>query len=290
MANNPSESGGESIGLIAGNGLFPIYCARGIRARGHRVVAVALKGEAPEELAEEADEIHWTGLARLGEWIRIFKSAGVRRAVLCGGIDKTRMFEKGGLPGIPDLRTVKLWFGGIGSREDHTVLGAVADEMQKEGITIESSVLFCEDLLAGRGVLTGRKPTRGQWGDIRFAWPLAREVARLQIGQTIVVKDGAVVAVESIDGTDAALRRGGRLARGGAVAVKVAKPGHDPRFDIPSVGPETADVLSEAGIAVLAIHAGNTLVLGREELVARADKAGVCIVAVDERDLDEPGR
>jgi len=272
--------------MIAGSGLFPICFADGARRRGVRVVVVAIRGEASRELEQHADEVHWTGVARLGQWIKIFRKTGVNRVVMCGGIDKTAMFKRlTGVSDLPDLRSFKLWYNRLVSREDHTVLGAVADELEAEGIRVESSVLYCPELLAERGVLTRREPSKEQWADIRFGWPIARRIADMQIGQTVVVKNGTVVAVESIDGTDATLRRGGELAGGDAVAVKVAREGHDPRFDIPCVGPETVDVLEEAGVVVLALHTAHTIVLAPDEIRNRADRAKVCIVAVDESDL-----
>jgi len=272
------------VGLLAGSGKFPICFARAARARGIRVVAIALKGEAPEELAEHVDEIHWTGLAKLGAWIEIFRDAGVRHAVMCGGVTKANMY-KDIASIVPDLRTAKLFFQQLRSHEDHTVLQAVAKEFAKDGITLESSVFVCPELLAPRGCLTARKPTDAEWADIRFAWPLAKQIAAMQIGQTIVAKSGAVIAVEGMDGTDATLRRGGQIARGGAVAVKIAKEGHDPRFDIPCVGPDTVDVMKEAGISALAIEAGQTILLESEELAHRARKAKVSVVSVTAEDV-----
>ena len=281
-----ASSGVGKIGLIAGNGLFPICFARAARGRGIQVVAVAIKGEASPELKDSVDEIHWTGIGRLGKWIDIFHRAGVARAVMCGGVTKTKMFDRlVQLALSSDLRSKKLWFQRLKSRQDHTVLEAVADELEREGIKLESSVLYCPELLTERGCLTRRRPTEKQWEDIRFAWPIAKQIAALQVGQTVVVKDGAVIAVEGIDGTDATLRRGGDLGRGDVVAVKVAKEGHDERFDVPCVGPETVGVLKEAGVAVLAIQAGSTIVLERDQVKTDADKARLCIIAAGEEDI-----
>ena len=281
---DPKQQGERTVGLLAGSGLFPICFARGARAHGVRIVAIAIEGEASPELAAHVDEIHWTGLARLGQWIRIFKQAGVKHAVMCGAVRKAAMYPNPSRL-LPDLRSAKLWYKKLRSREDHTLLGAVAEEFEREGIKLESSVLYCPELLASPGCLTSRKPTRREWSDIRFAWPAVKQIAAMQIGQTVVVKDGAVIAVEAMEGTDEALRRGGKIARRGAVAVKVAKEGHDERFDIPCIGPDTVDVLVETRISVLAVEAGKTIVLEKDEVARKANRAKVTIVALTGQDI-----
>lgn len=274
------------MGLLAGNGRFPIEFARAASRHGVSVVAIGLKKETSPELENYVDEIHWTGLAKLGKWIKIFKNAGVEHAVMCGGVEKSKMY-----PDItrylPDLRSMKVWYENARSRADHTLLEAVVREFKQEGIAIESSVLYCPDLLAEEGTLTKLEPSDEQWEDIRFGWSLAKQIARMQIGQTIVVKDKAVIAVEGMDGTDATIKRGGRIAGEGTVVIKVAKENHDPRFDIPCIGPETVDVLSEAGAAVLAVAAGNTIVLNDDATTARAEKAGVVITAVSPEQIGD---
>ena len=271
----------ERIGLLAGNGLLPLCFARAARKEGMRVVAAAIEGEASTDLEREVDEIHWTGLAKLGAWIKIFKTARVDRIVMCGGIRKVKIFDpvRTG-PLLPDLRSAMFWFRTLKSHADHTALGALADEFEAEGIRVESYVQYCPELLVSEGCLTQREPTRREWDDIRFGWPLAKQIAALQIGQTIVVKDRAVIAVEGIDGTDATLRRGGKLGKGGVVALKVAKEGHDERFDLPCVGPDTVDTMQQARVSVLAIEAGKTLVLERGQLSEKANQAGVTVIAV----------
>jgi len=280
------DSTPDVIGMVAGSGLLPVCFARGASRRGIRVVVAAIKGEASPELEKEVDEIHWTGLARLGKWIKIFKKAGITRAVMCGGIDKTRAFDgQNGLSLLPDLRSAKLWYKQLRSHEDHTVLEAVADEFESEGITIERSILYCPELLAGQGSMTAREPTESEWADIRFGWPIIRQIAALQVGQSIVVKNRAVLAVEGIDGTDATITRGGRLANGNAVAIKVAKEQHDERFDMPGVGPTTIDTMAAAGVSVLAMDADKTLVLERDQTIERANRADICLVGVREGEL-----
>ena len=258
--------------------------AEALHRRGCRVVAVGIRGEADPALDTWADEAHWTGLARLGGWIKIMRKARVDGFLMLGSIRKRRMFDNK-LAMLPDWRSVKFYYGLLVSRQDQTFLGAMADEFEKEGIPVRSVVDYCPELLVQPGCLTRAKPDKRQWADIRFGWPLVKQVAAMQIGQTIVVKHLAVVAVEAIEGTDRALQRGGELAKGGAVAVKVAKEGHDVRFDIPCVGPQTVDTLKAAGIAVLAVEAGCTILLDPDQVRAAADAAGVCIIAVTAQDV-----
>ncbi|MFO8008017.1 MAG: UDP-2,3-diacylglucosamine diphosphatase LpxI [Candidatus Brocadiia bacterium] len=276
----------ETIGILCGAGDLPLQVARSLRRRGARVVAVGIKGEADAGIESCADQMHWTGLAKLGRWVRLFKAADVNVVLMLGAIRKQRMF--GNLAAlVPDWRSVKLWYSRLGSREDHTILEAVVEEFEREGLRVGSVLDYCPGLLAERGPLTRREPDEAQWRDIRFGWPLAKQIAALQIGQCIVVRDGAVVAVEGIDGTDATLERGGRLAGGGAVAIKVQKHGHDLRFDIPCVGPDTVRTMADAGVAVLALEAGGTLVLDREQVRDLAEQAGVSLVAVAEEDVKQ---
>jgi hypothetical protein len=283
--NKAHQNNIKKIGMLAGSGQFPISFATGARKHGVKIVAIGIKGEASRELEGHVDEMHWTGLARLGKWISIFKEAGIKQIVMCGGVDKSHMYSNI-LGFLPDLRTTRLWFSGD-TREDHTLLEKVADEFEKEGITVESSILFCPELLAPEGCLTSRKPTEKQWEDICFGWPIAKKIAEMQIGQSIVVKDKAVIAVEGIDGTDATLRRGGKLGKGNVVAIKLAKENHDPRFDIPCTGPRTVDVLTESGVSVLALEANNTIVLDRKTTAAKAEKAGISIIAVSSKTVSE---
>jgi hypothetical protein len=272
------------VGILCGSGLLPVRAAESLARRGSRVVAVCIKGEADRAIEQTAHETHWAGLARLGAWVRFFKAACVDVILMCGAIRKERMFEnKAAL--MPDWRTVRFWYGRLRSREDHTILGAVADEFEKEGIRVGSVPQYCPELIAPEGRLTRRGPGRRHWRDIRFAWPIAKHIAALQVGQCVVVKDQAVIAVEGIDGTDAVLKRGGALCRGEAVAVKVPKEGHDERFDIPAVGPETVSTLKEAGIAVFAVEAGRTILLDADEVRRRADAARICIIALTEGQL-----
>ncbi len=248
------------------------------------MAAVAIKGECASELEKHVDSIYWTGIGKLGKWIEIFQKEGVSNAVMCGGIQKTKMYPNI-LRHLPDTRTLKFWFSQY-SRYDHDLLGALAEEFTKEGIEIRSSILYCPQLLAPQGTLTNTEPTERQWNDIFSGWSMIKQIAAMQIGQSITLKDGAVIAVEGVDGTDATLRRAGELAGDGVVAVKVAKHNHDPRFDIPCIGPDTINVLKSISAAALAVEAEATLLLEKEETVKLADKAGISIVSLKNEDVD----
>ncbi len=270
----------EKIGLIAGNGRFPILFAQGAKENNVRVVAVAVEGETSPEIKDYVESVHWIKLAQLGKLIKCLKGEGVTRAVMAGGLTKSKMYSR--FPFLkyrPDWRGISLFYKQIGDKNDHTILSAVADELAKDGITLESSILFVPQLLAERGCITTRGPSEKESKDIEYGWPIAKEIARLGIGQSIVVKDHVVVAVEAVEGTDESLHRGGKLGRGGVVAIKVSREDLDLRFDIPTIGPETVGTLKDAGVTCLAIEAERTLVLDKDEVRQAADSAGVCIIA-----------
>ena len=221
------------------------------------------------------DEIFWVKVGQLGKIITIFKEQGVTDALMAGGIKKTRLF--GG--GMPDLRAVAL-LAKMVYKKDDSILRAVADELESEGITIRESTLYLDSILASPGVLTKRKPTKDEQKDIDFGWQMAKEIGRLDIGQTVVVKGRAVLAVEAIEGTDEAIRRGGLLCERGAVVVKVCKPQQDLRFDLPAVGTQTIRTMVQVKASCLAVEAGKTIIIDRELVVRDADAAGIAIVAL----------
>ncbi|NDY42787.1 LpxI family protein [Dissulfurirhabdus thermomarina] len=271
----PPAAGAGPLGLVAGGGQFPLLCARAARARGREVVAVAHRGETDPALADEVSRIEWVHLGQLGRLLRFLREAGAREVQFAGTITKKRIFRDV----RPDLRALNLW-NRIDRRLDDGILRAVADELAAEGIEVVPSTLYLEDLLAPAGVLTRRRPTREQWDDIRFGWNIAKEIGRLDIGQCLVVKDRAVLAVEAIEGTDETIRRGGRLAHGGAVVVKILKPGQDTRFDLPALGLRTVETMAEVKAAVLALEAGRALFFDRRAVVQRADRLGIVIVGL----------
>lgn len=269
-----STAGGmETIGLIAGNGSFPVLFARTARREGVRVVAVAHRGETEAEIDNWVDSVTWVKVGQLDTIIRTFHAHGVRRAVMAGGIRKASFLEDF----APDERG-KRFLERLPSWGDDALLRGVASELEREGIRVVESTVFLSSILTPDGLLTGTEPSPAQWQDVHFGMEVAKAIGHWDIGQTVVVKSGIVLAVEALEGTDAALRRGGELGGGGAVAVKVSKPGQDLRFDVPAIGPNTVAVCRAAGIALLALEAGKTLLLERAALLDAADKAGLTIV------------
>ena len=266
----------NKIGLIAGNGTFPLEFARAAKQKGHTVVTVAHEGETLPELAQWSDVIVWVKVGQLGKLIKAFQEQGVTDVLMAGGITKTRLFS-----GVrPDLRGAAL-LARMLAKKDDSLLRSIAAELESEGITVRESTLYLDNLLAPAGVLTKRKPSADEQKDIAFGWQLAKDIGRLDIGQTVVVKDQAVLAVEAIEGTDEAIRRGGRLCGGGAVVVKVCKPDQDLRFDLPATGLRTVETMQEVKAACLAIEAGKTIMIQRDALIAKADAAGIVIIALD---------
>ena len=262
----------EKIGLIAGKGQFPILCAQAARGRGVGVVAVAHREETDPMLADLVDEFHWVYVGQLGKIIRIFKYAGVSRALMAGAINRGRLFKHF----RPDLRAINL-IRRVGVGHDDRLLRGVAAELESEGITIVPATIFLEELIAPAGLLGRHRPTANQMKDIEFGFQIAKEIGRLDIGQCAVVRHRVVVALEAVEGTDETIRRGGRLAGPGTVVVKVCKPGQDLRFDLPAVGLGTIAAMQEAGAKVLAIEAGKTLMFDRPEMLKQADRAGIAV-------------
>jgi hypothetical protein len=266
----------KPIGLIAGNGQFPLLFARSAREQGREVVAVAHEGETLPELESLVREIHWIKLGQLGKIINIFKKAHVTEAVMAGGVAKTKLFSKA----RPDFKGLTL-LTKIKHLKDDGVLRTVAAELEAEGITVQPSTLYLPDLLTQKGCHTKRKPTQQEEADIRFGFEAAKEVGRLDIGQTVVVRKKAVVALEAMEGTNECISRGGRLAREDAVIVKVSKPGQDLRFDVPAVGLETIETMIKANARVLAVEAGNTLFFDFLKSIALADEHKITVVGIE---------
>lgn len=279
----PIPRNSTRVGLLAGAGRFPILFAEEARRQGLKVCCVGVSGMASEELADVCYQYHTTPLARVGRAIRLFKRAHVSRVVMAGKIEKTVLFQPWRIVRLlPDLRTLHLWFRyAMANRKDDTLLLAVIREFERDQIIFQSALDFCPELLVKHGFLTRRRPTDAQWKDIRFGWEIAKEMGRLDIGQSVVVNDLAVIAVEAIEGTDRAILRAGDLCRrGGFSVIKVAKPQQDLRFDVPTIGAQTIKTLHEAGGRVLAVEAGQTIILDEPEVVDLADRLGIAIVAV----------
>ena len=274
----------EPIGLLAGSGRFPILFAEAAQRLGLPVACVGLRYEAPEILGSLCESFEVVSVSRLGGMIRSFKRRGVRRVVMAGKVSKAVMYTPGRILQLwPDLRMIRFWHGRLKAdkRDDSILLGVIA-EFERDGITFVSALDFCPELLVNAGILTRRKPSAAEWKDIAFGWKLAKEMGRLDIGQSVAVKEQATIAVEAIEGTDLCIERAGLLCRaGGWTLVKVAKPRQDMRFDVPTIGTATIDNLSKAGAKVLAIEAGKTIVVDQPEVVALADRHGLVIVAVE---------
>jgi DUF1009 family protein len=265
------------LGLIAGNGRFPFLVLDAARAQQHEVTVIATKEEAFPALNDAAARhgapIHWISIGQLGKCISILKDAGAAHAVMAGQVKHTRIF--GGI--VPDLTFLSV-LKQLGSRNTDGLIGAVAKVLHDRGIELIDSTSLLTPLLARAGVLTQRPPSAEEQKDLAFGYPLAEAIAGLDIGQTIVVKHQAVVAVEAMEGTDQVIARAGRLAGAGACVIKVAKPKQDMRFDVPVIGVATIDAMRAAGAALLSIDAGRTLVLDGDAVFAAADRAGIAIV------------
>jgi DUF1009 family protein len=270
------------VGLLAGAGRFPIVFAEKARQNGLRVVCVGVRHSASPELIGLAHRFYWTRVAQLGRVIRCFKREGVHQAVMAGKIQKSvvhtpwRVFQL-----LPDWRMIRFWYSQSrkDNRDDNLLLGLIG-EFARDGIQFESALDLCPELLVKTGILTRRLPTSTETQDIEFGWELAKEMGRLDIGQSVAVKEGTVLAVEAIEGTDRAIVRAGELCRsGGFTVVKVAKPQQDMRFDVPTVGCATIESMRQAGGRVLAIEAGKTILLDETETLALANRYGMTIVA-----------
>jgi DUF1009 family protein len=265
------------LGIIAGNRSLPLVFARQARSLGvQRLVAVAFDGETDRELAGLVDKIVWLKVGQLSKLIAAFKENGIKQCVMAGQITPRNLFDI-----RPDLRAMSLLLK-LKEKNAHTIFGAIADELQKEGIELIEATPWLKPLMPVTGFRLGPKLSANQESDVTLGYRIAKEISRLEIGQTVVVKGGAVLAVEGFEGTDKCLARGGELAGkdGGAVAVKVAKEKHDLRFDIPCLGAQTMAICVSAGISVLAVEAGKTLLLDREEVNALASRDGISLITV----------
>lgn len=267
----------NKIGIIAGGGQFPLLFTEAAQKLGKYVVVVAHKGETDKKVVKAADSARWVKLGQLGKVISFFKKEGVHEIVFLGPITKTQIFRDL----LPDLKGLTLW-NKIDKKQDDAILRAIANALAEEGILVIESTIYLQHLLFPAGVLTKTKPNKSQIKDIEFGWRNARAIGELDIGQCVVVRDRAVVAVEAIEGTDAAILRGGELAREKAVVVKVRKPGQDFRFDLPATGVTTLETLKKVKGAVLAVEAGQSILFDREKMIDQANKSGIVVVGVTE--------
>ena len=262
-------------GLIAGNGKFPFLVVEGAKKQGASLAVVAIKEETDKRIEEVAEKVLWVGIGQLGKMISFFKKEGVRQAIMAGQVKHVQIFSGA----LPDLRMLKMLFG-LKQRNTDALIGAVAAELAGDGIELIDSTFFIQDRLAPEGVLTRRKPDSNEQGNIEYGLRIAGEIARLDLGQTIVVRAKACVAIEAMEGTDACVKRAGELAKGKLTVVKVAKPNQDMRFDVPVVGVPTIQTMSEAGATCLCLTAGKTLIFDKAEMLALADEKKIAVVAV----------
>lgn len=262
------------LGLIAGNGKFPFLVIEGAHKAGATVAVAAIREETDPEIEKLADELIWVGVGQLGKMLRFFKKEGVEKAIMAGQVKHVQIFSSS----IPDLRMIKMLLR-LPRKNTDALIGAVAGELASEGIELIDSTHFLGDHLPEPGNLTRRAPDDREAGDIEYGLEVANEIARLDLGQTIVVRDRACVAIEAMEGTDAVIRRAGQLVRGRLTVVKIAKPDQDMRFDVPVVGIPTIESMVSAGATCLCLTAGKTLMFDREAMIKLANKHKITIVA-----------
>ena len=262
-------------GLIAGNGRFPFLVLEAARSQGIDMVVAAIKEETFPEIEKLARTVHWLSLGQLGKLIKTFKAEGVTKAIMAGQVKHKQIFS--GI--LPDLKMMQV-LASLATRNTDSLIGAVARVLEDEGIQLMESTVFLEPLLPKPGVLTRRSPSDDEQKDLDYGYKLARELGRLDVGQTVVIADAACIAVEAMEGTDAVIERAATLANGRALrVVKLAKPNQDLRFDVPVIGIPTIDVMKRSGATAITIEARKTLMIDRDELLRDADAAGVAIVA-----------
>jgi len=269
---NPSDDG-KRIGLIAGDGRFPIIFADNVRRLGYTVSAIAYVGTTLPELESHVEHIHWLKIGQFSKALAAFKHDGIRQAVMLGGIKKTNVFSTF----RPDLRALAI-FSRLKNWKDDAILRAVAGELEREGIVIRESTFGLQGILAEEGYLTSKKPGKKEEADIQFGWETLETLGALDIGQCVVVKNQVIVSVEAVEGTDEAITRGGTLAGKGGVVVKRTKRHQDLRFDLPAIGPQTIQTMAAVQASVLAIEAGRTVILDRDDVFSQANEAGISIV------------
>ena len=266
---------GEGYGMIAGNGRFPFLVLEGARREGIEMAVAAIKEETDAEIAKLAHRLEWISVGHLGKLIKFLKREGVTRVIMAGQVKHVQIFK---LNALPDLRMGRM-LARLKRRNTDSLLGGVADELEGEGIRLIDSTTFLAPLMARKGNLTARGPSKDETANIEYGLHIAAELARLDLGQTIVVKGQAVVAVEAMEGTDATIRRAAHLVRGRPLTVvKVAKPNQDMRFDVPVIGTDTIETMRECRVTALSVTADKTLIFDKSEVIEKADQAGIAIV------------
>lgn len=262
------------FGLIAGNGQFPFLVVEGARKAGASLSVVAIKEETDKSIEKIADKVIWVGIGQLGKMISFFKKEGVEKAIMAGQVKHVQIFSGA----FPDWRMAKMLYN-LPRRNTDSLIGGIADELAKDGIELIDSTYFMQDHLAHEGILSKRKPNDFERGNIEYGLHVANEIARLDLGQTIVVRANACVAIEAMEGTDATISRAGELAKGKLTVVKVAKPNQDMRFDVPVIGVPTIETMLRAGATCLCLTPNKTLIFDREKMLRLANENKICIVS-----------
>ena len=264
----------EILGIIAGNGAYPRELAQAARKAGVKKITVAaFTGETDRSIEKLADNLEWLRVGQLGKLLKFFRESDVHQAIMAGQIAPKNLFDL-----RPDVKALVV-LARLKRRNAESIFTAIADELNKENVDLLPATTFLDDQLAKKGLIIGPKLSRTEEGDVEFGWNVAKEIARLDIGQTIIVKNGTVLAVEAFEGTNDAIKRGGSLAREGAVMIKVAKPNQDMRFDVPVVGVETITAAADAKLRVIAVESGKTLVLELDKVLELATRSKISIVA-----------
>ena len=263
------------FGLIAGNGAFPFLVVEGARRQGASLVVAAIKEETDKSIEQIAEKVVWVGIGQLGKMISFFKNEGVEKVMMAGQVKHVQIFSGA----FPDWRMAKMLYN-LPRRNTDSLIGGIADELAKDNIELIDSTYFIKDRLAQTGVLSKRKPDETERGNIEYGLHVANEIARLDLGQTIIVRAKACVAIEAMEGTDATIKRAGDLAKGKLTVVKVAKPNQDMRFDVPVVGVPTVEQMIKSGATCLCLTADKTLIFDKEEMLALANRNKISVVAV----------
>jgi len=266
----------EKIGLIAGNKKFPLLFAEAAKKRGHSVVAIAIKNDTSPKIKNLVDKIYWLGLGEFSRMFEIFKSEGITKVIMAGQISPRRLFSRE----VETSQELKELFGSLSDKRADSIFDAVAQRLEKFGIELLDSTVFIEEFLPKEGILTNREPNFDEWEDIYFGFDLAKAIGLLDIGQTVAVKNKAIIAAEALEGTDNLIRRAGKISRRGFTLVKVSKPKQDMRFDVPVIGLNTVRTLIKAGGRCLAIEARKTLFIDQGPSLKLADSKGIAIAAV----------
>lgn len=265
----------DVLGLIAGNGKFPLVFAQKAKSQNIKVVAAGIRGDTSFFLKFLVDKMAIFKVGELKSMFAYLKDQGVKRVIMAGQVNPNNLFEKN----VQLDDEFQKLFDAMQDRKADTIFTAVADKLKSEGMELIDSTFLLTENLAPKGTLTRRAPTEQELSDIEFGRQIAKEMGGIDVGQTVVVKDKAIVAIEAMEGTDRTIERGGNIAQGGAVVVKMSKPNQDLRFDIPVIGPRTIQTMKNTNAACLAIEAGKTLIIDREKCIKLADKAGISIVA-----------